>query len=64
MELKNRIMMSAIGTHESVESEGRKSVIDKLIAYHTLSDLVRSPLQNIATFATPAPDALGEEDEK
>ena len=34
MELKNRIMMSAIGTHESVESEGRKSVIDKLIAYH------------------------------
>ena len=29
MELKNRIMMSAIGTHESVES-----VIDKLIAYH------------------------------
>lgn len=26
--------MSAIGTHESVESEGRKSVIDKLIAYH------------------------------
>jgi len=34
MELKNRVMMSAIGTHESVESEGRKSVIDKLIAYH------------------------------
>lgn len=34
MKLKNRIMMSAIGTHESVESEGRKSVIDKLIAYH------------------------------
>lgn len=27
-------MMSAIGKHESVESEGRKSVIDKLIAYH------------------------------
>ena len=23
MELKNRIMMSAIGTHESVKSEGR-----------------------------------------
>ena len=64
MELKNRVVMSAIGTHESVESEGRKSVIDKLIAYHTLSDLVRSPLQNIATFATLAPDALGEEDEK
>ena len=34
MELKNRVMMSAIGTHESVESEGRKSIIDKLIAYH------------------------------
>jgi len=34
MELKNRVVMSAIGTHESVESEGRKSVIDKLIAYH------------------------------
>ncbi len=34
MELKNRVMMSAIGKHESVESEGRKSVIDKLIAYH------------------------------
>ena len=56
--------MSAIGTHESVESEGRKSVIDKLIAYHTLSDLARSPLQNIATFTTPALDALGEEDEE
>ena len=34
MELKNRVVMSAIGTHESVESEGGKSVIDKLIAYH------------------------------
>lgn len=34
MELKNRVVMSTIGTHESVESEGRKSVIDKLIAYH------------------------------
>ncbi|BCS57232.1 hypothetical protein ADLECEL_11170 [Adlercreutzia equolifaciens subsp. celatus] len=43
---------------------GSPSHFDKLIAYHTLSDLVRSPLQNIATFATPAPDALGEEDEK
>lgn len=43
---------------------GSPSHFDKLIAYHTLSDLVRSPLQNIATFATLAPDALGEEDEK
>ena len=33
MELKNRVVMSAIGTHESVESEGGKSVTDKLIAY-------------------------------
>lgn len=34
MKLKNRVVMSAIGAHESVESEGRKSIIDKLIAYH------------------------------
>ena len=33
MKLKNRVVMSAIGTHESVESEGGKSVTDKLIAY-------------------------------
>lgn len=31
MKLKNRVVMSAIGAHES---EGRKSIIDKLIAYH------------------------------
>lgn len=34
MKLKNRVVMSAIGTHESAKSEDGKSVTDKLIAYH------------------------------
>ena len=34
MKLKNRVVMSAMGTHESAESEDGKSVTDKLIAYH------------------------------
>lgn len=34
MELRNRVVMSAMGTHESAESEDGKSVTDKLIAYH------------------------------
>ncbi len=34
LELKNRVVMSAMGTHESAESEDGKSVTDKLIAYH------------------------------
>lgn len=34
MKLKNRVVMSAMGTHESVESKDGKSVTDKLIAYH------------------------------
>lgn len=34
MELKNRIVMSAMGTHESAESESKKDVTDKLIAFH------------------------------
>lgn len=37
MKLKNRVVLSTIGTHESVESEGKKSVIDKLIAHHVAS---------------------------
>ena len=34
LELKNRVVMSAMGTHESGESADGKSVTDKLIAYH------------------------------
>lgn len=34
LELRNRVVMSAMGTHESAESEDGKSVTDKLIAYH------------------------------
>lgn len=34
MEIRNRIVMSAMGTHESAESEDGKSVTDKLITYH------------------------------
>ena len=34
MKLNNRVVMFAMGTHESAESEKRKSVTDKLIAYH------------------------------
>lgn len=34
MELRNRVVMSAMGTGESKESEDGKSVTDKLIAYH------------------------------
>lgn len=34
LELKNRVVMSAMGTHESAESEDGKGVTDKLIAYH------------------------------
>lgn len=34
MTLNNRIVMSAMGTHESAESVDGKSVTDKLIAYH------------------------------
>lgn len=34
LELKNRVVMSAMGTHESAESEDGKEVTDKLIAYH------------------------------
>lgn len=34
MELRNRVVMSAMGTHESAESEDGKSITDKLIAYH------------------------------
>lgn len=34
LELKNRVVMSAMGTHESSESEDGKGVTDKLIAYH------------------------------
>ena len=32
MELRNRVVMSAMGTHESAESEDGKSVTDKLMA--------------------------------
>lgn len=34
LELKNRVVMSAMGTHESAVSEDGKGVTDKLIAYH------------------------------
>lgn len=34
MTMNNRIVMSAMGTHESAESKDGKSVTDKLIAYH------------------------------
>ncbi len=34
LELKNRVVLSAMGTHESAESEDGKGVTDKLIAYH------------------------------
>lgn len=34
LELKNRVVMSAMGTHESIESEDGKGVTDKLIAFH------------------------------
>lgn len=34
LELSSRIVMSAMGTHESAESETQKDVTDKLIAYH------------------------------
>lgn len=34
LELRNRVVMSAMGTHESAESEDGRMVTDKLIAYH------------------------------
>lgn len=34
LELKNRVVMAAMGTHESAVSDDGKSVTDKLIAYH------------------------------
>lgn len=34
LELRNRIVMAAMGTHESAASEDGRSVTDKLIAYH------------------------------
>ena len=34
LELRNRVVMAAMGTHESAASEDGKSVTDKLIAYH------------------------------
>lgn len=34
LELKNRVVMAAMGTHESAASEDGRSVTDKLIAYH------------------------------
>lgn len=34
LELKNRVVMAAMGTHESGASEDGRSVTDKLIAYH------------------------------
>ena len=40
MELRNRVVMSAMGTHESAESEDGKSVTDKLIAYHVALSLI------------------------
>ena len=41
LELRNRVVMSAMGTHESAESEDGKSVTDKLIAYHTARSVNR-----------------------
>lgn len=34
LELRNRVVMSAVGTHESAASEDGRMVTDKLIAYH------------------------------
>lgn len=34
LELKNRVVMSAMGTHEAAESPSQKEVTDKLIAFH------------------------------
>ena len=34
LELRNRVVMSAMGTHESAASEDGRMVTDKLIAYH------------------------------
>lgn len=34
LELRNRVVLSAMGTHESAASEDGKSVTDKLITYH------------------------------
>lgn len=34
LSLKNRVVMSAMGTHESAASEDGRTVTDKLIAYH------------------------------
>lgn len=36
LELKNRAVMSAMGTHESAASADKKSVTDKLIEYHVV----------------------------
>ncbi len=34
LELRNRVVMSAMGTHEAAESASQKDVTDKLIAFH------------------------------
>lgn len=34
LELRNRVVLSAMGTHESAESADGREVTDKLIAYH------------------------------
>ena len=57
MELRNRVVMSAMGTHESAESEDGKSVTDKLIAYHVARVKGGNGLNTIEVTSVDAPSA-------
>lgn len=57
MELRNRVVMSAMGTHESAESEDGKSVTDKLIAYHVARAKGGNGLNTVEVTSVDAPSA-------
>ena len=50
LELRNRVVMSAMGTHESAASEDGRMVTDKLIAYHVARAKASSPSPMIDIF--------------
>ena len=57
MKLRNRVVMSAMGTHESVESEDGKGVTDKLIAYHVARAKGGNGLNTVEVTAVDAASA-------
>ena len=57
LELKNRVVMSAMGTHESAESPDGKEVTDKLIAYHTARAKGGCGLNTVEVTSVDAPSA-------